>query len=116
MIRTVLAGIDTARLDEAVCAHLSNRRAQPLGPATPVGTSEREQRRPRTPAPELRHSAIAVDGKALRGSRRRHRTPTRLLQAVHHRDGASPSSRSPPRRARPPPSPRCWQPWTSPGP
>jgi predicted transposase YbfD/YdcC len=101
-LRRVLGLLDPAEVSAAGFAHLRPLLTQaartPLSPRTPDGLAEREQRRAhrRTQSespPALRHKALAVDGKCLRGARRPDGSRVFVLSAVRHGDGITLASR-----------------------
>jgi predicted transposase YbfD/YdcC len=97
-LREAYSRVDPGVLAAAGYGYLSALTQAEAAPVTPYGTSEREQRRawrattddsPRRP----RHSALAADGKCLRGARRPDGSQVYLLSVVRHRDGLSLATR-----------------------
>jgi len=101
-LRRVLGLLDPAEVNAAGFAYLrpllDQAARQPSSPRTPDGLTEREQRRAYrraqqqdTPAPRRR--ALALDGKCLRGARRKDGSRVFVLSVVSHGDGITLASR-----------------------
>ena len=97
-LREAYSRVDPGVLAAAGYGYLVALTQADPAPVTPRGTSEREQRRawraatgdaPRQP----RHTALAADGKCLRGARRPDGSQVYLLSVVRHHDAITVATR-----------------------
>ncbi|MFG1886212.1 ISAs1 family transposase [Micromonospora sp. NPDC049102] len=94
-LRDVYAKVDPADLTAVGYGYLTALARPGSASLTPDGVGEREQRRAhRAPAGDpTRRGAIAVDGKCLRGAKRRDGSQVFILSAVRHADAVTLAAR-----------------------